>query len=279
MSFFTYVFGKGYTGGPDFSQLKTFQFEFEDAYLNVTLPRSNVTISHGEIGINYPYRSSGWFDERCEQLANHFSVHVFTEMWGYLGPYWKVMNEPFGVLGLRVEIKRTLPEKILNLNNLDTLAEAIRWDYEWYFEEAEPGKYGQGCNREVRQEAEDEYNSRHPKIPEEKKLRDKEKTLQSLLRELPTQFETRQFGDQEWLYYALKREPNYPAHYYCHPLDEEYYLCIRFGYRIDFRDYFHLWQADAESAEQRIMEMIKLTFPNRLTGPKEGVPENGVKSD
>jgi hypothetical protein len=268
MSFFTYVFGKGYTGGPDFNQLETFRFELEDAELSLTLPKTNVAIPIGNIVVNHPFRSPGWFDENCEQMANHFSAHIFTELWGYRGPYWKVMNEPFGVLSCRVEIKRARPEKRLDLGNLNDLAEAIRWDYEWYYEIAEPGKYGQGSNREVRQEAEEEYNSRHPKIPEEKKLRDKEKTLQNLLRELPTKFETRQFGDQEWLYYALKREPSYPAHYYCHPLDEEYYLSIRFGYRIDFRDYFHLWQADAEAAEQRMMGMIKLTYPNRLMGPE-----------
>jgi hypothetical protein len=45
-----------------------------------------------------------------------------------------------------------------------------------------------------------------------------------------------------------------------------YYLYVRFHYGIDFREYFHLWQVDA--AEQRMMEMIKLTFPNRLIGPE-----------
>jgi hypothetical protein len=42
---------------------------------------------------------------------------------------------------------------------------------------------------------------------------------------------------------------------------------VKFSYRIDFGDYFHLWQADAEAAEQRIIEMVKLTFPNRLPAP------------
>jgi hypothetical protein len=29
MSFFTYIFGKGYTGGPDFSDLETFHFDLD----------------------------------------------------------------------------------------------------------------------------------------------------------------------------------------------------------------------------------------------------------
>jgi hypothetical protein len=269
MSLITYLFGKGFTGGPDFNKLETFYFELEDTELSLTLPKTNVDIPHGEIGINFPFRSPGWFDEQSRQIGNHFYVRVLGDMWAYLGPVWKVLNEPFGVLGFRIGIKRALPEKTLDLNNLDTLAEAIRWDYEWYFEKEAPGKYGRGRNREVRQKAEDEYNSRHPRIPEERKLSDMEKTLRNLLRELPTHFETRQYGDQKWLYYALKKEPTYPAHYYCQPLDEQYYLYARFGYGIDFREYFHIWQADAEAAEQRMMEMIKLTFPNRLSGPDD----------
>ncbi len=268
MSFFTYVFGKGYTGGPDFNQMETFRFELEDAQLSLNLPKTNVDIPIGEIGINYPFRSPGWFDDNCKQMWNHFYVSVFGEMWGYRGPYWKVMNEPFGVLDILVAIKRVLPEKTLDVNNLDTLAEAIRWDYEWYFEVEEPGKYGRGYNREMRQKADDEYLARHPSIPEERKLQQKELRISKSIRELPMHFETRQYGDQKWLYYALNKEPNYPTHYYCQPLDEQYYLYVRFHYGIDFRDYFHLWQADAEAAEQRMMEMIKLTYPNRLTGPE-----------
>jgi hypothetical protein len=273
MSLITYLFGKGFTGGPDFNQLETFYFELEDAELSLTLPKSNVSIPLDNIGVNYPYRSPGWFDDQCEQLWNQFYVRVFSEMWGYRGPVWKVLNEPFGVLGFRVGIKRALPGKKLDLNDIDTLAEAIRWDYEWYFEVAEPGKYGQGKNRKVRQEAEEEYNSRHPRIPEERKLRDKEKILRNHLRELPTHFEPRKYGEQKWLYYALENEPNYPAHYYCQPLDDQYYVYVRFGYRIDFREYFHIWQADAEAAEQRMMEMIKLTYPNRLSRPDDSKTE------
>jgi hypothetical protein len=269
MSLFRYPFGKSFTGGPDFNQLETFYFELEDAELSLTLPKTNIDIPLGKIGINYPFRSPGWFEDQSRQLWNNFYVSIFGEMWGYRGPFWKVSNELFGVLDISVCIKQALPEKKLDLDNLDTLAEAIRWDYEWYFEVAEPGKYGQGKNRKARKNAEDEYNARHPSIPEERKLRQKELGLSKSLRELPTHFETRQYGDQKWLYYALKKEPTYPAHYYCQPLDEQYYLYARFGYGIDFREYFHIWQADAEAAEQRMMEMIKLTFPNRLSGPDD----------
>jgi hypothetical protein len=268
MSFFTYVFGKGYTGGPDFNQLETFRFELEDAELSLTLPKSNLSLPRKEININLPFRSQDWFDENKIQAGSHLFVLILGQPWVYSGPFWKVANNPFGVLDVQFALERVHSDKFLDVDNLDTLADAIRWNYEWYYEIAEPGKYGQGSNREVRQEAEEEYSSRHPKIPEEKKLRDKEKTLENLLRELPTQFETRQFGDQKWLYYALNKEPNYPTHYYCQPLDEQYYIYVRFHYGIDFREYFHLWKADAEAAEHRIMGMIKLTYPNRLMGPE-----------
>jgi hypothetical protein len=268
MSFLTYVFGKGYTGGPDFSKLETFRFDLEGNTLSVTTPISNIALPQGEININTPFRSSGWFDNHCLQQANHFFVRVFGNAWAYVGPFWKAgPDRTFGVLSVSFDIKRVLPEKVLDVNNLDTLADAIRWDYEWYFEVEEPGKCGRGWNRRARQEAEDEYNARHPSIPEAMKLRDKEASLRYSLRELPTQFETRRCGDQEWLYYALEMETNTSAHYYCQPLDDQYYLCVKFSYGVDVRSYFHLWQADAEAAEQHIIETVKLTFPNRLQAP------------
>jgi hypothetical protein len=260
MSFFTYVFGKGYTGGPDFSKLETFSFDLEGNALTVTVPASNIALPRGEISVNIPFRSPGWFDEHCRQQANHFYIKLLGQPWAYIGPFWRTSDDrTFGVLSTSIAIKRVLPGKVLDMNNLDTLAEAIRRDYEWYFEEEEPGKYGRGWNRKARQKAEEEYNSRLPS--------QKVAYLKRALRELPTQFEPRRYGDQEWLYYALERESNTSAHYYCQPLDDQYYLYVRFGYGIDLSDYFHLWQADAEAAEQRIIESVRLTFPNRLQGP------------
>lgn len=163
---------------------------------------------------------------------------------------------------------------MLDVNNRDTLAEAIRWDYEWYFEIAEPGKYGRGRNREARRKAEEVYKARTS--PEELKRIQTDAYLTRALQEIPAQFETRHYGNQEWLYYALEHESNTTAHYYCQPLDEHYYLCVRFGYGIDLSAYFHLWQADAEAAEQRIIETVKLSFPNRLPAPEEK-PAGGLR--
>ena len=266
MSFFTYVFGKGYTGGPDFSRFEKFRFDLEGMQLSLSVPGSNVALPHAEMNINLPFRSPGWFEDHCEQQANHFYITVFGDLWVYIGPFWKTSSDrTFGVLDVQVGIKRAPSDKVLDLNDLDTLAKAIRWDYEWYFEEAEPGDYGRGGNRVTRQEAEDEYNARF-RSPEEIRQRQKAGLLQ-YLRELPTHFETRRYGDQNWLYYALEKEPAYPAHYYCQPLDERYYLYVRFGYRIDLRQHFHLWQANAEAAEQRIIETVRLSTPNRLEAP------------
>ncbi|MFA5530898.1 MAG: hypothetical protein WDA11_09565, partial [Thiohalomonadaceae bacterium] len=254
--------------GPDFSTLETFRFDLEGIKLSLSLPKSNFAVSRDEMNINLPFRSSGWFDTHCEQMWNHFYVMLVGRPWAYIGPFWKTAaDRTFGVLDVQAAIKRAPPDKVLDPNDLDTLADAIRWDYEWYFEVAEPGDYGQGKNRKARQKAEDEYNARHPAVPEATKLSQKAAYLKNALRELPTHFETRCYGDQNWLYYALEKEPAYPAHYYCQPLDERYYLYIRFGYGIDLRPYFHLWQANAEAAEQRIIETVRLDFPNRLPAP------------
>ncbi|MFA7617930.1 MAG: hypothetical protein WC012_02685 [Thiohalomonadaceae bacterium] len=86
MSFFTYVFGKGYTGGPDFSTLETFRFDLDGAELRLSVPPSNTALPRGEININLPFRSPGWFEAHCEQQANHFHVRVFGNVWAYIGP-------------------------------------------------------------------------------------------------------------------------------------------------------------------------------------------------
>ncbi len=268
MSFLTYIFGKGYTGGPDFSQLESFSFDLEGIELRVTVPKRRIALARKDWSDSLPFRSPGWFDHHCEQQNNHFYSTVFVDLWPYVGPIWRTgMDRTFGILGMQVWIKRVRPEKVLDMNNLDTLAEAIRWEYEWFFEVEEPGEFGRGWNRRARQEAEDEYNSRNPIIPEEMKLRDKEDSLNYSLQELPTHFESRRYGDQEWLYYALRKEANTTAHYYCIPLDDQFFLSVRFGYRIDLSNYLHLWQANAKAAEQRIMETLILTFPNRLQAP------------
>ncbi len=52
MKLFTYLFGKGFTGGPDFSRLETFRFDLDGIDLQLTLPESNVPIPMGEIKLN-----------------------------------------------------------------------------------------------------------------------------------------------------------------------------------------------------------------------------------
>ncbi len=256
MKLITYLFGKGYTGGPDFNRLKSFHFDLEGSELELTLPESSSTLPQGEININFPYLSDGWFDHNSEQQANHFYIMVFGDLWPYVGPPWKALDRIFGILDIQVGIKRSLPDK--TLNNFDSLADAICWDYEWYFEEAEPGKYGRGHNRKKREELEKlnyTQNGAGSKISRQSQ----DQILKDTLFEIPTKFEIRSFSDQQWLYYEMKKEANYPAHYYCQPLDDYYYLYVRFNYRIDIRNYFHIWRSNAESAEQRITEMVKLT--------------------
>ena len=97
--------------------------------------------------------------------------------------------------------------------------------------------------------------------------------LRNRMRELPENFETREIGKEKWLYYSLNREPTYPTHHYCHILDERFYLDIFFHYRIDFRKYFPIWKDHAEAAEQRIMDSVRLHFPDRLQEAQEFIPK------
>ena len=263
MSLFTYLFGKGYKGGPDFNLERTHYYDLNGIELEMTVPDSNIVFAPSSAPPLYPFKLSGWFEANCEQSANHFYVDCDAGgMWAYVGPYWKVGREPFGVLSLSVRIKRTLPDYTLAHSDLNALEAAIRWDYEEHFEAEEPGKYGRGQNRQTRKEARERFSQSHWQNDEGR--RREALHIKKWSRELPEHFETREYGTQRWLYYALEREPNYPKHHYCQPLDEQYYLDVFFSYRLDFPQYLHLWKDHAEAAEQRMIERIRLNFPGRV---------------
>ena len=227
MSLFTYLFGKGYKGGPDFNLERTHYYDLNGIELEMTVPDSNIVFAPSDQSPTFPFKSPGWFEANRRQLANHFYVRLNAGgMWAYTGPYWKVGREPFGTLTLLTWIKRTPPGYTLASGDLSTLEAAIRWDYEEHFEANEPGKYGRGKNRKTRKEALETYGKPHwdnEMGREQMALYIKQGT-----RELPRYFETREYGTQRWLYYALEREPMYPAHHYCQPLDDRYYLDIFF---------------------------------------------------
>ena len=263
MSIFTYLFGKGYKGGPDFNLERTHYYDLNGIELEMTVPDSNIVFAPSDQPPTFPFKSPGWFEDNCKQLANHFYIGIEAGgSWAYVGPYWKVGREPFGVLSLGARIKRALPDYPLAPGDLDLLQSAIRWDYEAYFEVAEPGKYGRGENRKTREEAQEIYGKPHwdNQIGREQMAA----YIENRCFELPEHFETREYGTQRWLYYALDEEPNYPKHHYCQPLDEQYYLDVFFSYRLDFPQYLHLWKDHAEAAEQRMMERIRLNFPGRV---------------
>jgi len=82
--------------------------------------------------------------------------------------------------------------------------------------------------------------------------------------EVPDKFESREIGMQNWLYYSMEKEPNYPVHHYCQALDEQFYLDVKFSYFINFKEYFHIWKDHTEEAEQRLVQAVRLNFPNEI---------------
>lgn len=262
MSLFTYLLGKGYKGGPDFNLEHTHYYDLNGIELEVTVPDSNIVFAPSDQRA-FPFKLPGWFEANCEQSANHFYVPLNAGgMWAYVGPFWKVGREPFGVFSLGARIKRVLSGYTILPSDLSALEVAIRRDYEEHFEAEVPGKYGRGKNRKVRKEAEQRFSQPH--WQNEEGRRREALYIEKRSFETPKDFEIREYGTQRWLYYALEREPMYPAHHYCQPLDEQYYLDVSFRYGIDFRQYFHIWQNHAEAAEQRMIERIRLNFPDRV---------------
>jgi hypothetical protein len=78
--------------------------------------------------------------------------------------------------------------------------------------------------REVRQRAEEMFTKSYEATRDLKA--EKARYLEKYLSQIPKHFERRNHGDQSWVYYGLEREPLFPAHHYCRPLDERYYLDI-----------------------------------------------------
>jgi hypothetical protein len=265
----TYVFGRGFTGGPGLASDEHFSLDLDGIALEVSLPPSNVVVDDMSQRVNFPYRSQGWFEREQRQSSNHFYVSLLAHNWAYLGPHWKVMNEPFGIFSVEFRLKRTLPGYALSVDDFTTLEKAIHWEYEEYFEAKVPGQYFRGHNTEVRQKAEKEFAPRlHPTS---RNLGvEKERYLQRWLRAVPKAFEVRAYNARSWVYYGVEHQQSYPERHYCHQLDERYYLDVLFHYGIDFRQYFHLWKDHAEAAEQRIMNSVRLIFPQ---SPPQSPPQ------
>ena len=264
MSQLDFLFGKKFKGGPDFRLNRTYNYDLDGIDLEVTVPDSNIQSASGEAVSQFPFRRPGWFDEHCQQLSNHFYVTLGAGgSWAYVGPTWKVGKEPLGTLDLFVWIKRTLLGHTLKQGDMDCLAAAIRSDYEEYFNAEEPGDYGRGKNRQRLRDAAEKYDKPYM-LNDPDMQRRKQLFIQKGSRELPQKFDVREYGTQRWLHYTLEREPNYPTHHYCQALDEHFYLDIFFHYGLDFRDYFHYWKDHAEAAEQRMIQAIRLNFPDRV---------------
>lgn len=263
MKLFSYLLGNGFAGGPDFNLNQSIYFDLNGIELEITIPDSNILLTPSKPVESIPFNKSHWFENNCSQLSNHFYVHVTGGQWAYTGPFWKVMNEPFGTLAVRVWIKKVLPTLNVKLKGHDSLQAAIAQEYERFFEVDEPGEFGRGKNKQKRREAEERFSQEH--WNNEEGIRRKKVFLEKYCRELPKEFESREYGTQHWLYYALEREPTYPVHHYCQALNEHFYLDINFQYGVDFKKYFHLWKAHAENAEQQIIEKVRLSFPDRLS--------------
>ena len=76
MSLFTYLFGKGYKGGPDFNLERTHYYDLNGIELEMTVPDSNIVFAPSNQPPTFPFKSPGWFEANCKQLANHFYIGI-----------------------------------------------------------------------------------------------------------------------------------------------------------------------------------------------------------
>ena len=73
VNFLTYVFGKGFTGGPDFRLNQTETVNLNGILLEVTLPESNILAAPSSPVREFPFKQEGWFDAHSRRSSKRVS--------------------------------------------------------------------------------------------------------------------------------------------------------------------------------------------------------------
>ncbi len=248
-----------FRGGPDFSRNEVLDVKLEGHQLSLMLPSSNISTVEPAREVNFPFYQSDWFERNAKQDRQHKRVHIYTELWMYLPVGFMSSQYELGMLSLSVWLKKISPNKSIDCNNLQELGEHLFEEYDTYFNSPIIGDNYLGFNTQVVQDKCKELKEYAPDLSNKRIQEHTESALEA--RGFPNlnPYEIKNIKGNNWVYYIehhLRKDTN--SRYYCYPINSEYYLVIRFRYRVDLAQKFKLWKKHAEAAEKRIMESVKI---------------------
>lgn len=246
-----------FKGGPDFTRSRNIQFSLEEIKLSINLPIANIGIDEAPRDINIPFRNATYFNENSQRERQHVSLNLFTELWYYLSNAMVGRNLELGVLSCSLMVKK-LPELDSEGEKAtERLAKAVIKEYDAHYNNPTISEYGQGSNTRIRQEVADESLRRNTPWSSEELEREISMSIDKY--GYPPLVKAKQINinDRTWVFYQEKKSMVHNTdNFYCYPLDNLNYLCVRFRYRVDIQEKFECWQAHAQRAEQRMMESI-----------------------
>ncbi|MDP5138471.1 hypothetical protein ORJ04_21210 [Rheinheimera baltica] len=255
---------QGFAGGPDFSRLQKLTFQLDEFQLDFTLPYSNIGAEDPPRQLNIPFRAKSWFEQHAGQNMHNFQVHIHTEGWCYLSPILRGENSELGVLWLQLALRKT-PETV-NALNRQQLADYVIAAYDAHYNSDTIGPEGncQGLGWNTRQ------RQRLKQEAEEAAARGATGRLERLADDC--QLQIKQFGYEslspakvismhgfDWVFYQ-ERKGQHATHsdIYCLPLDQDFYLTVKFNHRVDISSE-KAWQKHAKKAQQDILNTLTVS--------------------
>ncbi len=253
---------RGFAGGPDFNTQQAITFLLEDVEFRLKLPMSNIVTEEPPRDINYPFRRKGWFEENLKQQRQHRYVQMYTEMWYYLPPITVVPDSEYGVLTLSIWLKR-VPETV-NALDRQALAATVSAEYDQHYNSptiGEPGQHFLGLNTEIRKKVAAQSAARATPFSSARFAQEVNLRIEQYGAPPIAPAEVVSLHGEDWVFYR-EDNPN-PERtlsrqdFYCLPLDERYYLQLRFKHRVSRSDK-KAWQKHANQAQQKILDSISV---------------------
>ena len=248
-----------FRGGPDFNLCQEVTAVLEDTQLTLSLPASNVEAVEVPRNINFPYRQPGWFENNVRQSRQHHYVQIATHNWCFMPKGIASFFSELGMFSLSIQVKKILSEK-MNAMELDVLGKYVVDEYDEYYNSPNYSEYSSlGTNTKIIKETQNDCRRNHPSFSEERITEQVALCLESRGYPPISPHRIKLIGKRRWVYYT---EPDSCSidrdNMYCFPMDESFYLCFNFRYRVDISNKFKLWKSAAEAAEKRIMESVRI---------------------
>jgi len=262
---------RAYSGGPHFDELASVSFDLEGITLDLTLPASDFVVAEPPRMLNLPFNSPGWFEAHCKPRSIHDYVHLCTEMWGYfpagLPRMFNLMatgsNQRMGELSLGLHLNKLKGDRKLELGNLRSLGDYIKWEYEDHYESPLRGDGGKGKNYEVKSREGQLLAQRGESYRSQYEI-----ALSTELEPTPERFDLLTVGGSVWTCFKLDRGWTRSWRHYCIPLSDCYYLHLDIRLLFEVSDKNRLvLEPDMLSAAEWLVQHIKITFPGKPGGP------------